>query len=295
MLFQFFLGYYQFVNQETIVNKYLGLATHEVSTLGTAVLENSGGRILRSYGATDHPNIFGALMFFAIILTIFLILDNEFSLTKKMGHYFILSLFSLGLAFSFSRSALLALLLSLFFILIFFYFKKEKPKLKKYLPILLFLFSIFLILFFIYKPLISDRFNFSSRLEKISLSERQSQLSGAKEIILTNSWLGVGAGAYSQKLLNLNPELKSYEAQPVHNVFALVWVEIGLWGLICFILFLLFVFIKNAGLYQTYPIFIGLFTFMSFDHWLFSLPFGLLFLFFIISLTFKFEDDKVIH
>lgn len=294
LLIQAFLGYYQFVNQEIVANKYLGLAAKETSTLGVSVLENSDGRILRAYGATSHPNIFGALMFFGIILTIFLLLDNNFSFKKKIGHYFILAIFSLALIISFSRSAFLALALSLVF-LFFFFFIKDKKKFKKYLPLCIFLLLIYATLFFIFKPLIIDRFSFSSRLEKISINEREEQLGGVKEIILANPWLGVGAGAYHQKLLDLKSDLKPYAAQPVHNVFALVWAEIGLWGLICFILFLFFIFDCNTSSYHVYPVFIGLFTFMLLDHWLFSLPFGLLFLFFIISLTFYFSNDRVRH
>ncbi len=291
LLIQAFLGYYQFVNQETLANKYLGLAARETSTLGVSVLENSDGRILRAYGATSHPNIFGALMFFGIILIIFILLDNNFSFKKKVFHYFVLAFFSLALILSFSRSAFLALFLSLSFIFLFFLIKDRK-KFKKYLSICIFLLLTYATLFFIFKPLIIDRFNFSSRLEKISINEREEQLVGARDVILSNPWLGVGAGAYHQKILDLKPDLKPYAAQPVHNVFVLIWAEIGIWGLICFILFLLFVFSYNTASYHIYPLFIGLFIFMLFDHWLFSLPFGLLFLFFILSLTFYFLDDK---
>lgn len=119
------LGIFQFFSQIAIKNKYFGLALHDASTLGSSVVESSGGRFIRSYGGLDHPNIFGALMFFAIIFTIFFILNYQQKLYQKILSYFSLLLFFLALIVSFSRSAFLALAVSLFFfIFIFFIFQK---------------------------------------------------------------------------------------------------------------------------------------------------------------------------
>lgn len=295
MLFQASLGTFQFFAQTTFANKYLGLDSHDPSVLGVAVLENQQGRLLRAYGAFDHPNIFGALMFFAVILTIVLILKSEVTDKKKFFYYFLLGVFLLALILSFSRSAILSLLLSLISLLIFFVIKKDKIDLKKYLVVFVGSLLFLLTFFIIFKPLLLDRLNINSRLEKISVSERVEQSSKAGEIIKSNPWLGVGLGAYHQKLLNLDKNLQPYQAQPVHNVFALIWAESGLWALICFILFLSFILIKNYSNYYIYPLFIGLFIFMALDHWLFSLPFGLLLFFFVISLTFDFGNDNVNH
>lgn len=311
LFLQALLGIFQFFSQTTFEYKYLGIASHEPAVLGVSVLENDLGRFGRAYGAVDHPNIFGSLMFFAIIFVILLLIDSRFGLVmycsqtkdkstgkswaklngRKILIYSALLIFIIALMVSFSRSAFLALGLSLIFLFINFCF--DKNNFKKFLPIFIFCLGSIVVFFLIFRPLIVDRFKFDSRLEKISLEERSSQLGEARKTIQANPWLGVGLGAYHQNLLNTNNNLQPYEAQPVHNVFLLSLAEIGLWGFIFFLLFIFYIIKKNALSWHNYPLFIGLFVFMVLDHWLWSLPFGLLFMFFILSLTFYFKYDRV--
>ncbi len=291
LLIQSFLGLFQFFSQKSFSNKYLGIASHEASVLGVSVLESDSGRFVRAYGATDHPNVFGALMFFGFILTLFLILKNSYWAIKKILSYSVLAVFLLSLIVSFSRSAFLALSLSLLFL--FFYFLFKKQFFKKYLEIFIFSLLFVFLFFLILQPLIVNRFNLESRLEKISLQERHGQLKISSQIIKDNFWLGTGIGTYSKNLLSLNSELRPYEAQPVHNFFLLVWAEAGIWSLICLLWFLFYIFQKNIIKLEYSPLFIGLFVFMIFDHWLWSIALGPLLLFFVISLTFYLKSDKL--
>ncbi len=293
IMIQAVLGVFQFFAQESWDYKYLGLSSHDPVVLGTAVLESSEGRLLRAYGATDHPNIFGALTFFAFAFLMILALKGDYSSKKRILVYLSLALLLLALTLSFSRSAWLALAFSLFFWFFLFFFEKRKLLFKKFFVYFSFVIVSIFSLFLVFNPLIKDRFNPDSRLEKISLEERSSQASMSAEIIKENIFLGVGLGAYHQELLNRNLGWKAYQAQPVHNVFLLSLSEIGIWGFIFFVLFLFYI-LKNTFSSLIYaPIFVGLLIFMFFDHWLWSLPFGLLFLFFIFSLTFYFKYDKV--
>ena len=120
------------------------------------------------------------------------------------------------------------------------------------------LFVFILIFITILKPLLFSRFNLDSRLEQISLNERLEQSSSASDIIKENVFWGVGLGSYHSKLMSLDSNLAPYEAQPVHNVFLLIWAEIGLWGfLVCvYLIFLSFKNNLNNLIYS--PIFIGL-------------------------------------
>lgn len=292
---QAFIGIYQFFSQKVFSCKYLGIAPHDAYVLGSSVLENEQGRLIRAYGGLDHPNIFGALMFFAIIFSIFLFLKYNFKARHIILLFSALLIFSLGLLVSFSRSAFLALFISLLFLLFFFLFKKKGIMRKKYFAILIILFIFFSTFSVIFRPLIIDRFNINSRLEKISLSEREGQFETASKIILEKPWLGLGLGTYSKNLITLNPDQPFYTAQPVHNVLVLIWAESGLFALIFFLLFLFFFYFQFRSSIYIYPVFIGLFVFMMLDHWLFSLPFGLLFFSLILSLTFYFSNDKVAH
>lgn len=293
LLIQAGIGIYQFFSQESFSNKYLGIAEHDASVLGVSVLENDWGRFVRAYGALDHPNIFGALMFFGIIFLILLIVKSDYRGYKKVLSHLFLFILMLALIVSFSRSALLALVISLSFLLIIFWWNKNKKILKNYLSILFFLLIFSGLFFFILKPLIINRFNPEARLEKISIQERGEQVSSARDIIKNNTWWGVGIGSYHQEILNINSNLKPYQAQPVHNTFLLIWSEIGLWGFICVLWLGFNIFKNNFTKIEYLPLFIGIFIFMMLDHWLWSLPFGLLFLFFFLGLTFSFKNDIV--
>lgn len=279
----------QFFSQEVFANKYLGISAHDPSVLGVSVVENGLGRFVRAYGGLDHPNIFGAMCFFALIFSIYLYLKYKFNITEKILFYFVYFILFLGLIISFSRSAYLALFSSLILVLFLLLFEKQKVKLKKYFIIFIYsiIFSAFF--FFILQDLVVSRFNTNSRLEVISKTERVEQVYSSADIVRDNFWLGVGYGAYHQKLIDLNPEIKAYQAQPVHNVFLLVLSEIGIWGLIFFAWFLIYIFIKSSGgeyYFINYCLFLGLFVFMMLDHWLWSLPFGVLFLFFVLGIIF---------
>ncbi|MFA5644303.1 MAG: O-antigen ligase family protein [Patescibacteria group bacterium] len=291
ILIQAGLGIFQFFSQETFSNKYLGIASHSASVLGVSVVENDWGRFGRAYGGTEHPNIFGALMFFGVIFLILFFYKNDFVLPKKIFFYLSLALLLLALLVSFSRGAYLALGLSLLFLFFVSFF--EKKNFQKYLPVFSFSLVFLLVFFFVFQPLLINRFKIDSRLEKISIDERSDQLKTSFKIIKDSPWIGVGLGSYHNELLALNPDWKAYQAQPVHNVFLLSWAEIGLWGFIFFCSFLLCIIRKNIVNIYYFPVFIGLFVFMTLDHWLWSLPFGLLFMFFIISLTFYFKCDIV--
>ncbi len=280
----------QFFSQEVFANKYLGIAFHDPSVLGVSVLEGDFGRFVRAYGGLDHPNIFGAMTFFALIFSLFLFLKYKFNWQEKILFYITYFVLFLGLIVSFSRSAWLALFSSLILILFLLLFEKKKDDLKKYLKLLLFSLVFSLVFSFILKDLIISRFEKDSRLESISRKERVEQIYGSSEIIKNNFFLGVGYGAYHQKLIDLNPSLKAYQAQPVHNVFLLSLSEIGIWGLIFFVWFILYIFIKSIKTdycYINYSLFSGLFVFMIFDHWLWSLPFGILFLFFVLAIALR--------
>ncbi len=286
---QALIGIYQFFSQKVFACKYLGIAPHEAYVLGASVLESEQGRLIRAYGGLDHPNIFAALMFFSLIFCIFLYLNNKLKLKSRILLFIAMALFSLALLLSFSRAAFLALILSLLFLTCFFLRQKKDPARSRYFSLLSFFFLFWLIFFIIFHPLILDRFDTTSRLEVISISEREEQIKTAIEIISDNPYLGLGLGTYSKNLINTYPDQAIYLAEPVHNVPLLLWAETGVFALLFFLLFLFFFYFKFRFSFHVYPIFIGLAVFMIFDHWLFSLPFGLLFFFFILALAYRWE------
>ena len=71
--------------------------------------------------------------------------------------------------------------------------------------------------------------------------------------------------------------------QPVHNAFLLIFAESGIFAFLSLILFL--VFLTKNGRRQNFSlaIIVSIVILMLFDHWLMSLPFGVLFFFLILG------------
>lgn len=70
-----------------------------------------------------------------------------------------------------------------------------------------------------------------------SLNDRLGYINVSRGTILDNPVLGLGIGQYVPYLNSLN-NLLDWQFQPVHNVFLLIWAELGIIGLVIFIVFL---------------------------------------------------------
>ena len=74
-IIQAFLGIWQFFTQSSFASKWLGMALHDASDLGTSVIQIIGSdgfwqRWLRAYGGLDHPNILGGLLGIGVFVSI---------------------------------------------------------------------------------------------------------------------------------------------------------------------------------------------------------------------------------
>lgn len=342
------LGIWQFLNQSSFSNKWLGLACHQASLLGTSVIEitSNGGigeRWLRAYGGVDHPNILGGIVVVGMILIIYQLLkgnkgekfstfqpkaDNyQFSKSSQLSilkeiliPYFLFFIFFITLVFTFSRTAWLAFIIALIAIITFVVRKRDLIKQRKVLEIVLASSILFFILFNLYNNLFLTRLQLNQRLEIKSTSERIESYKSFYKLI-KDSWLsGVGIGNYTLEeydidnikqltnLINRVEKKSSWYYQPVHNTFLLIWSEVGLIGLVLFIgliiNFIIFDFsflickqnvnyCNNDKLFNLIML-IVLIIIMLFDHWLWSLHFGVLFFWLIIGLVNKKEDKRIV-
>ena len=72
-----------------------------------------------------------------------------------------------------------------------------------------------------------------------SIDERLTFLNVSRGTILANSLFGVGMGQFVITMQKYGQiKLLDWQFQPVHNVFLLIWSELGIIGLILFVLFL---------------------------------------------------------
>lgn len=289
-LVQGILALIQFFTQNIAANKWLGMASHWAGDLGTSVVEFGGERYLRAYGSFGSPNSLGIYLAVIFVLGAVLYLRTERRILKialVAGQSLILS----GLILSFSRGGWFTAGVGLI-CLLFSARHLAKAKLKFLLWQLSHYFFIALFFFVILSPLFFARFNFTNRLENISVGERASQLSQFKAVF-ENNWLaGAGPGNYARALVYLYPKKQAWQYQPVHNIYLLWLAEYGLIGA-AGILFLLAAAVTAIFKRQPFylPVAVALFAAGMFDHWLASMWTGTAFFCLILVLPLVWTDS----
>ena len=127
-----------------------------------------------------------------------------------------------------------------------------------------------------------------------SLNDRSVYVNISRETIWNNPILGIGSGQFVISMENMPVIKENWMLEPVHNVFLLVWSELGTVGLFLLSLFIFYVF-KNISsqkkcsawnilwdrrgiqseLVKTFQaILIGLLFIMFFDHYLWDIQQG---------------------
>jgi hypothetical protein len=230
------LALYQFFTQRVFASKWLGMAEQLPASGGTYVVESNYFRWLRAYGTLPHPNVLGGFLAIVLIFLFILILLAS----RKWERIFLwlcLPLNLAGLFFTFSKSAFLALALGLLFLIFFTFLSPEKKDKVVLVEIIAVCLATLAILILIYHDPILTRLYGSERLEIKSSQERTLGYEESKKIIEKNWLTGVGLGNFTLADY-LQDEVKrpSYFYQPVHNVFFLAAVELGIWGFLILVL-----------------------------------------------------------
>jgi hypothetical protein len=298
LVIQSCLAVWQFLTQATFACKWLGLAAHAPGDLGTSVVETIGSdgvseRWLRAYGSLDHPNVLGGFLAIGLLILIWKVINHQRA-NKKTDCKFIIYHLSLiiliaGLILTFSRSSYLAMAAGIIIYFVVYLSKKDWPVLKRLGLALLIGAFLAGLAFASYHDLFLTRAEASSRLEAKSISERQMYFNDSFGMIKGRWLIGAGIGNYTNELSLREPKRPWYYLNPVHNVFLLLFSEIGFFGMICFIALLIYLFAqswlkKNV---LNLSILSALVIIMMFDHYLWSLHFGVLFFWAIIGVVYK--------
>ncbi len=239
MIPQAFLGIWQFLAQTSFANKWLGMAAHDPSALGTFVVETASGRWLRAYGGLPHPNILGAYLVLGLLLLLSffgsdsnqgiknyeLRIKHKVLKLKSIIYNSLFIIFASALFFTFSRSAWLALA----GIIIIIIFRSAEHRRKLLILNSLLLILVFLVLGIIFREPLLSRVQNQSRLEIKSQIERLSGVQESWKIFKAHPLIGVGLGNYTYAFWKeIDGSRPSYVYQPVHNIFLLFLVETGI-------------------------------------------------------------------
>jgi len=289
---------WQFFSQRTVAFKWLGLSSHIPSELGTSVIEIIGKdgipeRWLRSYGGFGSPNILGGVLVIALIFVLNYFLkhkkkDKETD-WKMLSIYFSLIILFIAILLTFSRSAWLAFMISFLFLFFWGIIKRDKFFIFKMLKVSLVFLGALIIIILPYYDLFGARIVNKNGFNNVSSYKREYFLTESKELIKDNFFTGVGVGNYIEEIRLKRPGNPSWTYQPVHNTFFLVLSEIGVFGFLFYLGLLFVILIKSIKRksFLNIAILITLFTIMLFDHWLWSLHFGIFFFWFIIGVLIK--------
>ncbi|HZJ40845.1 MAG TPA: O-antigen ligase family protein [Candidatus Saccharimonadales bacterium] len=283
------LGIYQFLSQKSFAFKYLGIASHNPEVAGTAVIETVSGRWLRAYGGLDHPNVLGGVLAIALILSAYLlarkkIINSNIQIWGLIMLFFSYFFALIALFFSFSRAAWLAYAVGMLILMVVIFKREDRWVAKRFFALLFFSLALLMVAALPYHELAVTRFYAEGRLEQISISEREEYTLQAGQIIKNHPWFGVGNANYV-KYLELNSQVDNFiYYQPVHNVFLLVFAENGIFAFLSVTLFLVFLAFSRRRQNFAFSIIAAMVIMMMIDHWLISLPFGILFFFLVLGL-----------
>lgn len=215
----------------------------------------------RVFSTFGNPNLFAC--FLSISIPLFIAFISIYRKNKKLLFGLIISLVLILFTIFLTRSRGGALT-ALFCIGFFLFANRYKHKLKLITILLFSLVLIFMLFtFFNLERIVPDRKNndknmsiknndknpsepyFKKRLLNITtIRERLFYIYAAKNLILLSPFTGNGLGSY-ESLYSKYKHSQARESKFVHNYFFQMWSEIGLGGIILFVLWLIHIY-KNA-------------------------------------------------
>lgn len=252
-IIQSFFSIIQFFKQSPINIPFIPETQFGPEVPGIAKIIFNGEILVRAYGTLPHPNIIGGLLTLSLISTFYIYKMfpvEQLKIVPRGTFIFLLRAFiavqSIALFLTFSKSAILALVLWIF---IMFYHsfrsvprgtkENEKASNKVYL------FHVKHIVYYVFIGIIIAAALFflhfvnTERLFLQTLQERSLYNTFAFEMIGQKPIFGWGIGQFVSTIPQVfHVELEPWQYQPVHNIFLLVWSELGIVGLFLILVFL---------------------------------------------------------
>lgn len=276
VIFVSILGIAQYFNRGAIFNNYLilGEQPYSASTWGVARKYFLGHVVVPAYGLFRHPNTFGG--FLSVVLVWLLAFIKK---SKRYRFAVILGFFALVFTFSFT-----AWIVFLFGALLHFLFSLNPTRIylkKVRAAVLIGLFSLFMFII----PLLSE----ISQSKNPSLFRRSNLLVASYRVIKDYPLFGVGLNNLTVFIDKYAPESSDIRfTQPVHNVFALVFAEAGVFSFAFFGVFLFFAAKKLLNSSYFHVLLISLLQIImlfSLDHYFFTINQTQLLFWIILGLT----------
>ena len=258
VLIQGVLGILQFKNGNSLGLSLLGESQVVNGMQGSSFVTLNNEVFLRAYGSFPHPNILGGYLVMNVLLGVYL-----YSKSKK--NYRVLSIILIILSaifviFTFSR---ISICLVLVILLVGVLWKLIKGRLFSFTP---FLFV--------------ERFTNLISGNDTSWRDRANLIKSSLNVIRNNLWFGTGLGNFTKAMETDIPRTTNWVLliQPVHNVFLLMLAELGVLGTFSYFVLMGTILRRNISNMNIFKwlVVLTLVVIGCFDHYLFSLPQGLI-------------------
>lgn len=278
----------QYAQQQVIAIPGLGMAEHLPQVFGSQVIQVGTERVLRAYGTLPHPNMLGGFLMVALLCAVSRALSAH-QFERRLSYSAILIL-TCGVWTSLSRQAFLGCAVGIAFLVIRAVLK-SRIAMSQIALTLLCVFTPIVFLTTLAPDVVSTRLLAQAPLEKNSINERVQFIEDTHMLIRDNGFWGIGlnqttAALYTQDNKNhATRDVSTY--QPVHVVPLLVWQEVGLFGLLAWLACVALPFIPSLRATESvfFASYLGLLTISLWDHYLWSLPFGILLFWVVWGLT----------
>ena len=232
VLTQAVVGVGQVIHQGDLGLQLLGEYRLDPAWEGVSIVWMEGLRTLRAYGLSDHPNILGGSLAFALIL-----IAAWHRTLKPPGQILVGAIYALGLLgllLTFSRSAWLAWILAALLVLILLFKSRRMEDLVHSISLMTASLIVVVPFLFHYAEPILGRLNQNGTFtaltpEAQSLGSRFLLNQAANQIFASHPLTGVGVGAFPVALRQQYPEFP-IDYQPAHFVLLDVAAETGIFG-----------------------------------------------------------------
>lgn len=281
--FQALVALYQFFTRHSLGLRLLGEGALGINIGGSATFWAGSEKYLRAYGTTPHPNILAAFLFIALTLLCF----RFFYLKKEAvrsgmfwGLEIVLGILSVAFMATFSRTAIVGGGFILIAVALWYAWRNRVWGAKVFF--VSFLFFILLSSLIFWQPLTVRAVIHAN---EDAVTQRILYADVALRLIAQHPWLGVGEGAFTlamqpvvQNMLG-SFDVPNWLYQPVHDIYLLIWSEIGFMGFVSVAFLLGLTFWRNRRLFLVLAnpyavILMGLLAFALLDHFLWSLQIG---------------------
>jgi len=306
-LVQSVLGIWQFFSQKILANKWLGLAEHDPGVLGDLVVETTSGRWLRAYGSMPHPNVLAGFLAVCLLvcLSALVFYAKKQNIMQKIFFWSSLAVMQFAFILTFSRSAWLALLLCYLVMLAVKLYQKNKELFIMTAKAGLVLLIITTMTVIMLPDLWQTRIT-GGRLEQMSVVQRADYYDQANELIKDYWYRGVGLNNFTQATYELDSAQEAWYYQPVHNIYYLSAVELGvIGGILLVVLFFwsVWIFYRHVIKINSSNIWLDafglallcLFIIGLFDHYLWTLSAGILLFWLILAIYYKISENIVVE